>query len=104
MLCFKYNVHVYYCAVYTFHYIVTGDANFDMSKISLTVGWFNQPLFSRQLIEQPGSAEKGFTQRFLWMFPKPVYGRFDSLEPTNNGFSESIGMFVDTYIVLREFG
>ena len=96
-------MYIYITVRFILFTTVTGDANFDMSKTSLTVGGFNQPLFSRQLIEQPGSAEKGFTQRFLWMFPKPVYGRFDSLEPTNNGFSESIGTFVDTYIVL-EFG
>ena len=70
---------------------VTGDANFDMSRTSLTVGGFNQPSFARQLIEMPGSAEKGLTQRFLWMFPKPVYGQFDSLEPVNNEFTENIG-------------
>ena len=44
--------------------VVTGDANFDMAKTSLTVGGFNQPSFALLLIEMPGSAEKGLTQYF----------------------------------------
>lgn len=72
-------------------YAVTGDANFSMSKTSLTVGGFNQPSFARALIEMPGNAEKGLSQRFLWIFPKPLYGKFDSLEPIRQDFSDKIG-------------
>jgi len=38
---------------------------------------FNQPYVAHTSIELPGNAEKGF----LWMFPKPVYAQFDTLEP-----------------------
>lgn len=63
-----------------------------MPRTSLTVGGFNQPAFARTVIEMPGSAEKGLAQRFLWMFPKPVYGRFNTLKPIDKDFSENIGM------------
>ena len=51
---------------------MTGEANFSMSTTSLTVGGFNQLSVARNLIELPGNAEKGLSQRFLWLFPKPV--------------------------------
>ena len=62
-----------------------------MPKTSLTVGRFNQPSFARALIEMPGNAEKGLLQRFLWIFRKPLYGKFDSLEPIRKDFSDKIG-------------
>ena len=43
-----------------------------MQSTSVTVGGFNQPSVARSLIELPGNAEKGLSQRFLWFFPKPV--------------------------------
>lgn len=57
----------------------------------MTVGGFNQPNVARSLIELPGNAEKGLSQRFLWLFPKPVYSQFDSLEPTDKTFTDKIG-------------
>ena len=60
---------------------VTGEANFSMDLTSLTVKGFNQPAVARSLIELPGNAEKGLSQRFLWLYPKPVYGTFETLEP-----------------------
>ena len=39
--------------------------------------------------EMPGSIEKGLAQRFLWMFPKPVYGRFHSLKSIDKTFSDT---------------
>ena len=69
-------------------YLVTGDANFIMKRTALTVGGFTQPSVARTLIEQQGSVEKGFCQRFLWIFPKPV---FKTLEPISNDFTEDIG-------------
>ena len=74
---------------------VTGEANFSMKSTSLTVGGFNQPSVARSLIELPGNAEKGLSQRFLWFFPKPVYGDFDSLEPIDSKFIDKIGMLMD---------
>jgi len=70
---------------------VTGEANFTMETTGLTVGGFNQPAFSRTLIEVAGNAEKGLTQRFLWLIPKPIYSNFDSLEPIDQTFSDKIG-------------
>ena len=52
---------------------VTGEANFTMEQTSLIVGGFTQPITARALIEQQGSAEKGLSQRFLGIFPKPRF-------------------------------
>ena len=62
-----------------------------MGATSLTVGGFNQPAVTRALIELPGNAEKGLSQRFLWLFPKPTYAGFDSLEPADKIFTDKIG-------------
>ena len=70
---------------------MTGEANFSMSTTSLTVGGFNQPSVARNLIELPGNAEKGLSQRFLWLFPKLVYSQFDTLEPIEKEFTGRIG-------------
>ena len=70
---------------------MTGEANFSMSTTSLTVGGFNQPSVARNLIELPGNAEKGLSQRFLWLFPKPVYSQFNTLEPIEKEFTGKIG-------------
>lgn len=67
---------------------MTGEVNFSMPSTSLTVGGFNQPLFSRTVTETP---EKGVSQTFLWLIPKPVYSKFDSLQPTDKDFVENIG-------------
>ena len=64
-----------------------------MDLTSLTVGGFNQPAVARSLIELPGNAEKGLSQRFLWLYPKPVYGKFETLEPVREEFTEKIGNF-----------
>lgn len=76
------------------YFPVTGEANFSMKSTSLTVGGFNQPSVARSLIELAGNAEKGLSQRFLWFFPKPVYGDFDSLEPIDRNFTDKIGMLM----------
>ena len=70
---------------------MTGEANFSMSTTSLTVGGFNQLGVAKNLIELPGNAEKGLSQRFLWLFPKPVYSQFDTLEPIEKEFNGRIG-------------
>ena len=70
---------------------VTGEANFSIETTSLTVGGFNQPDVARSLIEVPGKAERGFSQRFLWLFPRPVHGKFDSYEMIDDEFVDKIG-------------
>ena len=83
---------MYWCVSSSFQKsAVTGDANFSMRSTSLTVGGFNQPSVARALIELPGNAEKGLSQRFLWIFPRPVYGEFHTLEPTDKTFTDKIG-------------
>ena len=66
-----------------------------MDRTSLVVGGFTQPVVARALIEQPGSIEKGLAQRFLWMFPQPVFAEFASLEPIEEIFTDSLGNSVN---------
>lgn len=73
---------------------MSGDANFTMERTALTVGGFTQPSVSRALIELQASVEKGLTQRFLWIFPKPSYASFDSLELVEEQFSCYLGTCV----------
>ena len=67
---------------------VTGEANFIMSSTRLTVGGFTQPGVARNLIDLPSNAEKGLSHRFLWVFPKPLYGNFDTLEKVDTAFQQ----------------
>ena len=62
-----------------------------MESISLTVAGFSQPNVGRALIEQPGSAEVGLAQHFLFNFPQPTYSHFDTLKPVDGRFTENIG-------------
>ena len=56
----------------------------------LTVGGFTQPGVARSLIEIPSNSEKGFSHRFLWLFPNPLYKRFATLGEVNNEFIQKI--------------
>ena len=62
-----------------------------MERTSLVVGGFTQPIVARTMIEQPGSTEKGLAQRFLWIFPQPVFSEFSELEPIDETFTELLG-------------
>ena len=62
-----------------------------MERTALTVGGFTQPGVAKGLIELPASSEKGLTQRFLWLFPKPSFAKFDMLEMIDETFSEHLG-------------
>lgn len=70
---------------------VSGDANFKMKDTRLTIGGFTQPGVARNIIDMPSNAEKGLSHRFVWLFPQPLYGKFDSLEEVNEDFNENIG-------------
>ena len=61
-----------------------------MSSTRLTVGGFTQPGVSRSLIDMPSNSEKGLSHRFLWLFPKPIFGRFASLEEVDKTFTSTI--------------
>ena len=65
---------------------VSGDANFAMSSTQLTVGGFTQPGVARGLIEMPANSEKGFSHRFLWFFPNPLFEKFSSLGEVDREF------------------
>lgn len=80
-----------------------------MPTTRLTIGGFNQPAITRALIELPRNAEKGLSQRFLWLFPKPVCTAMKELEPINQGFYDAVGkantnvlliIFLNSYIKL----
>ena len=62
-----------------------------MSSTRLTIGGFTQPGVARNLIEMPSNSEKGLSHRFIWMFPKPLYGKFAMLENVDKNFSSKIG-------------
>ncbi len=72
--------------------IVTGEANFTMATTSLVVEGFNQPSVARNLIYCCQGTLKELSQRFLWLFPKPVYSKFETLEPVDKEFTEKIGI------------
>jgi hypothetical protein len=41
-----------------------------------------------------GSAiEKGLPQRFLWLIPQPSFSSFESLEPVDETFYDSVGNY-----------
>ena len=62
-----------------------------MERTALTVGGFTQPNVAKALIENTSSVEKGLTQRFLWLFPKPSYAKFETLEMIEEQFSDYLG-------------
>ena len=70
-----------------------------METTSLTTGGFSQPSVARSIIEQPGSAEIGLSQRFLWLFPRPSYARFHSLEEVDKTFTQTVGMLCAREII-----
>ena len=77
------------CIVYT---VVSGDANFVMTSTRLTIGGFTQPGVARNLIDMPANSEKGLSHRFVWIFPKPLFGKFASLEEIQRKFGDELGM------------
>ena len=92
--------------IYIYIPIVSGDANFHMKKTALTVGGFTQPNVAKSLLESPQATEKGLVQRFLWLFPKPSYSDFSSLQKANQEFVEYLGMFckpLSMYVFLTFF-
>lgn len=62
-----------------------------MASTRLTVGGLTQPGVARNLMDMPSNAEKGLSHRFLWIFPKPLYGEFHSLEKVDTEFQRKLG-------------
>lgn len=85
------NINV---SILSFLILVSGDANFHMERSALTVGGFTQPSVAKGLIELPASVEKGLAQRFLWIFPRPSFAKFETLELVEERFSSYIGKYI----------
>jgi len=77
--------------VILFCVLVTGEANFSMPCTCLTIGGFTQPGVARALIELPSNAEKGLSHCFLWLFPKPLFGKFSNLGEVDKEFQLNMG-------------
>ena len=92
-------MHSYMCTPWLFS--VTGEANFSMPTTCLTVGGFSQPSVARGLLEQGTSTETGLCQRFLWLFPRPSYSRFKTLEAADQCFTSNLGKGVYGVILLH---
>ena len=42
----------------------------------------------------PGNVEKGLSQRFLWICPKPVFLGYDSLGKVDQVFYDKVGELI----------
>jgi len=73
-----------------------------MKKTALTMGGFTQPNVAKSLIESPQAIEKGLVQSFLWLFPKPSYSNFSSLQKANQEFVKYVGMLCTLYISMHK--
>ena len=82
--CFKNNIEHILC-------IVTGQANVSVERTSLVVGGFTQPTVARGIIEGQAGAQRGFSQRFLWIFPKPVFGHLETITGDDQEESKIMG-------------
>ena len=70
---------------------VTGEANFVMASTRLTVGGFTQPGVARNLMDMASNAEKGLSQKFLWVFPRHICRNFNALEKVDKDFQRKLG-------------
>ena len=61
-----------------------------MNSTSLTVGGFTQPGVARALIDIPSNSEKGLSHRFLWLFPNPLYKKFETLGEVDADFFQKM--------------
>ena len=63
-----------------------------MTATRLTIGGFTQPGVARNLIDMPSNSEKGLSHRFIWIFPKPLFGKFASLKEVKRDFVDELGV------------
>ncbi len=71
-----------------FFYTVTGNANFNMEQTTFTLLGFTQPHTAMPIIHDTQNNAKGFTSRFLWFFPQPVYCRMKDTVLTEDETAE----------------
>ncbi len=84
-------------------YIVTGNANFNMAQTSFTLLGFMQLHTAMPIIEDTQNNAKGFTSRFLWFFPEPVFCQVRDTVLTDEetskvvAFKKEIGRYHTTF-------
>ena len=59
-----------------------------MASTNLTAGGFTHPGVARALIDVPVNTEKGLSQRFLWLFPAPLYRHIEALAEVDRDFMQ----------------
>ncbi|XP_067039953.1 uncharacterized protein [Acropora muricata] len=59
---------------------VSGNATFNMPRTCLTLCGMTQPITAFSLIVDKNNFSKGLASRFLWIFPRPVFNNFSSLQ------------------------
>lgn len=74
--------------------VVSGEANFKMEHTGLTIAGFTQANVAKGLIESIPNVEKGLSQRFHWLIPKPNPIKFADLQSVDKGFSDAIGTYI----------
>ena len=84
-------------------FAVSGEANFIMTSTNLTVGGFTQPGVARSLIDIPSNSEKGLSHRFIWLFPNPLFRKFDTLGVVNQNFIEKLRKLQQTTVSPMDF-
>lgn len=71
-------------------FTVSGEANFSMALINLTVGGFTQPGVARALIDVSANTKKGLSEHFLWLFPTPLYKHIEALTEVDRDFMQKM--------------
>ena len=59
-----------------------------MTSTNLTIGGFTQSGLARALVDVPTNTEKGLSQRFLWLFPAPLYKHIEALAEVDRDFMQ----------------
>ena len=65
-----------------------------MSSTMVTIGGFTQPGVARLIIEAPMNIDRGFSHRFMWFFPAPLYKNYDTLCEINQAFIDKLGTYI----------
>ncbi len=60
---------------------------------------FIQPSVVSALIEQSANVEKGLSQRFLWVVPRPSIVTFDRLQQVDTNFVSTIIAIIDNNLL-----
>ena len=83
--------------------LVTGNANYFMAKTSLSIFGFTQPHTALPIIQDAQNNVKGFTSRFIWYFPEPVFAKLRHTKLTEEeneilkAFQKNFGEFLASF-------